>query len=162
VIRSKVRSIAGASIPAVLLLATLACSGGAEYLALQKFFEASRLHDRTALRTISTVSFEPMADGTLTTFRITSLGVEQRQPLGSNPSVLRVAELSLDDPRRSLDVSRAEGELVSKDVRIAADVRLPNGQTARRTVSVVLQRAIVKGDLEVTGRWIVTGFVMHG
>jgi hypothetical protein len=61
-----------------------------------------------------------------------------------------------------LDVSRAEGELVSKDVRLSAEVRLPNGQTARRTVSVVLQRAVVKGDLEVTGRWIVTGFVMHG
>ena len=54
------------------VLATLACSGGAEYLALQKFFEASRLRDRTALRSISTVSFEPMADGTLTTFKITS------------------------------------------------------------------------------------------
>jgi hypothetical protein len=162
VIRRKSRSIAAASFPAVLLLATLACSGGAEYLALQKFFEASRLRDRTALRNISTVSFDPMADGALTTFKITSLGPEQSQPLGSNPSAIRVAELSLSDPRRPLDVSRAEGELVSKDVRISADVRLPNGQTARRTVSVVLQRAVVKGDLEVTGRWIVTGFVMHG
>jgi hypothetical protein len=162
VICGQLRSITVASISAVLLLAMLACSGGAEYLALQKFFEASRLRDRTALRSISTVAFEPMADGALTTFKITSLGPEQRQPLGPSPSVLRVAELSLDDPRRPLDVSRAEGELVSKDVRISADVRLPNGQTARRTVSVVLQRAVVKGDIEVTGRWIVTGFVMYG
>jgi hypothetical protein len=162
VIRGKSKSFAGASFPAILVLATLACSGGAEYLALQKFFEASRLRDRTALRSISTVSFEPMADGTLTTFKITSLGPEQRQPLGSNPSGIRIAELSLSDPRRPLDVSRAEGELVSKDVRLSAEVRLPNGQTERRTVSVVLQRAVVRGDLEVTGRWIVTGFVMHG
>jgi hypothetical protein len=162
VIRGKSKSFTGASFPAMLVLATLACSGGAEYLALQKFFEASRLRDRTALRSISTVSFEPMADGTLTTFKITSLGPEERQPLGSNPSAIRLAELSLSDPRRPLDVSRAEGELVSKDVRLSAEVRLPNGQTARRTVSVVLQRAVVKGDLEVTGRWIVTGFVMHG
>ena len=72
VIRGKSKSFAGASFPAILVLATLACSGGAEYLALQKFFEASRLRDRTALRSISTVSFEPMADGTLTTFKITS------------------------------------------------------------------------------------------
>jgi hypothetical protein len=162
VIRGKSKSFTVASFPAILVLATLACSGGAEYPALQKFFEASRLRDRTALRSISTVSFEPMADGTLTTFKITSLGPEQRQPLGSNPSAIRVVELSLSDPRRPLDVSRAEGELVSKDVRLSAEVRLPNGQTARRTVSVVLQRAVVKGDLEVTGRWIVTGFVMHG
>jgi hypothetical protein len=162
VILGKSWSFAGAALLAVLLLATLACSGGAEYLAVEKFFEASRLRDRTALRSLSTVSFEPMADGTLTTFKITSLGPEQRQPFGSNPSTIRIAELSLNDPRRPLDVSRAEGELVSKDVRISADVRLPNGQTARRTVSIVLQRAVVKGDLEVTGRWIVTGFVMHG
>jgi hypothetical protein len=162
VIRGKSKSFTVASFPAILVLATLACSGGAEYLALQKFFEASRLRDRTALRSISTVSFEPMADGTLTTFKIASLGPEQRQPLASNPSAMRVAELSLSDPRRPLEVSRAECELVSKDVRISADVRLPSGQTARRTVSVVLQRAVVKGDLEVTGRWIVTGFVMHG
>jgi hypothetical protein len=162
VIRRKSKPFACASFSAILVLATLACSGGAEYLALQKFFEASRLRDRTALRSISTVSFEPMADGTLTTFKITSLGPEQGQPLGSNPSAVRIAELSLSDPRRPLDVSRAEGELVSKDVRLSAEVRLPNGQTARRTVSVVLQRAVVKGDLEVTGRWIVTGFVMHG
>ena len=145
-----------------LLLATFACSAGAEYLALQKFFEASRLRDRTALRTISTVAFEPTADGTLTTFRITGLGPEQRQPLGSNPPALRVAELSLDDPRQPVDIGRIEAELVSKDVRISAEVRLPNGETARRTVSVVLQRAIVKGSRELTGRWIVTGFVLHG
>ena len=151
---------------ALASLATLACSGGAERLALERFFEASRLRDRTALRAISTVSFEPLADGTLTTFSITGLGPEQRKPLYDATSEIHIAELSLDNPRQPVDLKtlgRDGSELVSKDVRISAQVRLPTGKTAQKTVSIVLQRATVKGDRQmITGRWIVTGFVTAG
>jgi hypothetical protein len=153
------------AIASVLLLATLGCSGGAEYLTLQQFFEASRLRDRTALGAISTVAFEPLADGTLTTFRVVSLGPEQKKPVDVNSRELRIAQLSLDNPNRPewlKDLEREGAELISKDVRISAQVRLPGGGTGQRTVNLVLQRAVVKGGRTATGRWIVTGFVMHG
>ncbi len=151
------------SLAGVLLLAALACSGGAEYVALQQFFEASRLRDRTALGSLSTVVFEPRADGTLTTFRIVSLGPEQKKPVDASAREFRIAQLSLDNPNRPewrTGLEREGAELISKDVRISAEVRLPNGGTAQRTLNLVLQRAVVKGV--ATGRWIVTGFVMHG
>jgi hypothetical protein len=78
---------------------------------------------------------------------------------------LRIARLSLDNPNRPewLKGLEDEGaELISKDVRISAQVRLPDGGTGQRTVNLVLQRAVVKGARNATGRWIVTGFVMHG
>ena len=78
---------------------------------------------------------------------------------------MRIAQLSLDNPNRPewlKDLEREGAELISKDVRISAQVRLPDGGTGQRTVNLVLQRAVVKGGRTATGRWIVTGFVMHG
>ena len=40
---------------------------------------------------------------------------------------------------------------------IDAPVKLPSGQTAQKTLVVTLQRAELKGERPITGRWIVTG-----
>jgi hypothetical protein len=67
-----------------------------------------------------------------------------------------VAQISVEDPRNPIDLTKYDGELVSKDVTISADVKLPDGQTAKKTLVVTMQRALLKGDKEITGRWIIT------
>jgi hypothetical protein len=57
----------------VVLLTLLVsnCSGAADRSLITQFFAASRLRDLTALSKISTVVFEPAADGIVTSFDIT-------------------------------------------------------------------------------------------
>jgi hypothetical protein len=106
-----------------LTAATLmSCSSAAEQTILNEFFAASRLRDTTALRNFSTVSFEPNLQGIITNFDITAVTRDQLR-----------------------------GELVSKDVSILAQVKLPSGQTAQKNLVITLQRA-----RDVTGRWIIT------
>jgi hypothetical protein len=59
--------------------------------------------------------------------------------------------------RTAVDVSKYDGEMVSKDVTVKAPVRLPSGETADRTYVITMKRAILKGDKEIVGRWIITG-----
>jgi hypothetical protein len=54
-----------------------------------------------------------------------------------------------------IDVTKYEGELVSKNVTINASVNLPAGNTAQKTYIVTMQRAVLKADREITGRWII-------
>lgn len=69
-----------------------------------------------------------------------------------------VVELSVSDSRNPIDVTRYDGELVSKEVTIDAPVKLPSGQTAQKTLICTMQRGVLKGDKgDITGRWIVTG-----
>jgi hypothetical protein len=68
-----------------------------------------------------------------------------------------VAQISVEDPRNPVDLSKYDGELVSKDVTISADVKLPDGQSAKKTLVVRMERALLKGDKDITGRWIITG-----
>lgn len=55
-----------------------------------------------------------------------------------------------------VDVTKYDGELISKGVSISAPVKLPSGQTAQKNLVVTMQRAVLKGDKEITGRWIIT------
>ncbi len=109
-------------------LAVLSCSNVGEQPILNRFFAASRLRDTTALQEFSTVVFEPRSQGIITKFEITAVGPE-----------------------------RHNGDLVTKEVTIAAPVKLPSGQTSQETLVITMQRAILKGDKEITGRWIITG-----
>jgi hypothetical protein len=140
----------------------VACSHGSERTILAEFFGASRLRDRTALRGFATVPFEPHVQGIVTDFAIASVGPDEHQPLSKLASAIGIAELSVDDPRHPIDVRGYDGEMVSREVTIHAPVRLPNGQIAQKTMAIILQRAILKGDREVVGRWIVTGIVTRG
>lgn len=49
------------------------CSGAREHALLDQFFAASRLRDLTALRTVSSVVFEPRERGTVLGFEIRSV-----------------------------------------------------------------------------------------
>ena len=112
-----------------VLLLTAACARhGAEQVLLDQFFNASRLRDRTALQKISTVILEPLEQGAVTTFTITDV----------------------------VDLEGPNGLVQSKQVNVSAPVRLPDGRTAQKTLSVVLER----GDRQTTAPWIVTGFVV--
>ena len=57
----------------LLAIVTLACTGGPERAVLDRFFQASRLRDLTALENVSTVIFEPRQDGTVLSYEITSI-----------------------------------------------------------------------------------------
>jgi hypothetical protein len=118
------------AIPALLLVLVAACvRHGAEQLLLDQFFSASRLRDRTALQKIATVILEPLEHGAVTTFTITDVVV-------------------LEAP---------DGVVQSKQVNVAAPVRLPDGRTVPKTLNLILQR----GDRQAAARWMVTGIVVR-
>jgi hypothetical protein len=148
-------------LPTLCLLLAVACSSGSEQFILGEFFGACRLRDRTALQGIATVPFEPHVQGIITSFTIARVGPEEYRPLSRVASEIGIAELSVDDPRKPIDLRRSSGEMVSKEVTIRAPIQLPDGQIARKTMNIILQRAILKGDREIAGRWIVTGFAVH-
>ena len=111
---------------AVALAACAACAPRAEDLILSGFFSASRLRDRTALQKIATASFDPAAQGIITSFSITSVAS-----------------------------SRAGGR-ETKDVAISAPVKLPSGEIRQEQLVVTLERDESGSIAGVAGRWIVT------
>jgi hypothetical protein len=154
VISDFVGSAFGRTFLVLSLLTATACSEGSEYLLLRDFFGASRLRDRTALASFSTVIFEPREQGIVTTFSISRVGPEHRWPIDVARD-RRVAELSLDDPLQPIDVRTATGEMISKEIVVSAPVRGMDGQSRPTVLAVVIERAVVA---ERRGRWIVTGF----
>lgn len=70
-----------------------------------------------------------------------------------------VAELSLtagngDGP----NIEDMNGNLVSKDVSVAATVRGPDGATSQKNYLVTVQRAVVKGATgDRNGKWVISG-----
>jgi hypothetical protein len=67
-----------------------------------------------------------------------------------------IVELSFSDQRTPPDYKKYDGELVSKDVTVNANVKLPDGQATKKTLLVTMQRAVLKADKEIAGRWIIT------
>jgi hypothetical protein len=59
--------------------------------------------------------------------------------------------------RPGVDITKYDGQLGSKDLTIEAPVKLPDGGIVQRTLIVTIQRAVLKADPEIVGRWIVTG-----
>lgn len=69
---------------------------------------------------------------------------------------MRVANASLYDPSNPINVSAYEGELITKDVTVSADVAL-NGESEERTMVLTLQKVDLQGpDGPIEGRWIIT------
>ena len=115
---------------AVVLLMTLtavACAPAAERTLLTQFFAASRLRDLTALRKVSTVVFEPLSDGIVTSFDISDMTT----------------------------IQGADGLPVSKDVSISAPVRLPDGRTVVKTFVITMARGR-SGPQEPGSGWMIT------
>jgi hypothetical protein len=72
-------------------------------------------------------------------------------------SETQLVDMSINAGRTAIDVTKYDGEMVSKEVTVSAPVRLPSGETAQKTYAITMQRAVLKGDKEITGRWIITG-----
>jgi hypothetical protein len=66
-----------------------------------------------------------------------------------------VVELSVAEPGKTINVTNYDGDLVSKDVTITAPVRMPDGQSVTKTLVITLERAELKGDRPIVGRWII-------
>lgn len=69
-----------------------------------------------------------------------------------------LAELSLSIPNGPLpDLTKADGQMESKDVTIRATIKMPNGSTTEKNLVVTMQRAVIKATpADKTGRWIFT------
>jgi hypothetical protein len=68
-----------------------------------------------------------------------------------------IAEISVFDPRNPVDVTQYDGELVSREVTVAAKVRTPAGEVVDRTMVVTLEQAQLKKDgADLNGRWLIT------
>lgn len=104
------------------------------------------------LSRFSVVAFEPHVHGTVAAFEILDESPPQRRPLQPGEA----AAASLADP--SLDLSAAGGEVVSKEVTLRAEVRLPVEGTADRILTVTLERAVATSPRRIEGQWIVTAF----
>jgi len=111
----------------LMTLTALACARDTERTLLTRFFAASRLRDLTALRTFSTVVFEPASDGIVTSFEISGVTAAQGP----------------------------DGVPVSEDVSIAAPVRLPDGRTVGKTFLVTIERSRPVAQDPGSG-WMVT------
>lgn len=69
----------------------------------------------------------------------------------------RVAELSTFNSLKPIDVTEYDGELISKDVTVAAKVKKPKGDIVDSTLVVTMEKATLKGPAgERDGRWIIT------
>ena len=78
---------------------------------MDQFFSASRLRDKTAAQTVSTVFFDPKDQGLVRDFTIDSVGAEEES-----------------------------GGVASKGVRLSATVESEDGVKAKKTIFVTMQR----------------------
>ena len=150
---------------ALCVCSAAGCSSPQEEAVLSQFFAAARLRDSTALASFATVRFEPRIDGIVTEFEVIHATPEHWKALprrgSSNASDPRVegeiVRLSAAGVRIGIDVANYEGQMGSKEVTIEAPVKRPDGGVVRKTMIVVVQRAVLKAEPEIVGRWIVTG-----
>ena len=120
--------IARALAASLLAAAFTSCAPPGEQPLLSQFFAASRLRDRTALRDIASVSFEPNVQGVVTSFEVTHVA----------------------------PVVDAGGESESKAVSISAPVRLPDGRALRKNFVVTMTRRRTAGGTNRWGGWMIT------
>lgn len=234
--RPRLTSI-GVFAPALCALAvvTSACSSSPEDPLIRQFFRASQLRDNQTLANFAMVTFDSRTEGTVSSFDITNVTEERREPLtikdlakaeeaaraaddefsekkktyqdanldaiervlkaeganrpvGGRDAAVQVAwrkwrddaatsakavseavsklnasrpvvELSMQNVGKPVDVTTVDGQLVSKDVTINAQVRMPNGDTVEKQLVFSVARAElnVPGNAEPQlGRWVIT------
>ncbi len=69
----------------------------------------------------------------------------------------RIAELSTFNALKPIDINEYDGELIAKEVTVAAKVKKPDNTVADRTLVVTMEKANLKGqDGDRDGRWIIT------
>ena len=223
--------------PALFALAVSvsACSSRPEDPLVRQFFRASQLRDNATLANFAVVSFDARTDGTVSTFDITAVTEERREPLilkdlakaeeaaraadnefsrrkkayqdvnleaiervlkaeGANRPVgakdasvqvtwrtwrddaatsakavsearnklnssRPIVELSVQGIDKPIDVTTVDGQLVSKDVTINANVKMPSGDTVQKQLVVSVARAELNlpgTNGPALGRWVIT------
>lgn len=219
------------------LVFVVGCFSANEDPLVRQFFRASQLRDNATLANFAAATFAPDKDGVVTTFSITNVSEERRQPLmlkelaqaeetaraadeefskkmkayqdahldaiervlkaegakrpvgGGDASVQAawrkwrddaatsarsvsearsklsasrpVAELSIQNVQGldAVDLTTVDGQLVSKDVTLDAQVRMPSGDTVQKQLVVTMERTeiTVAGKTEPSGgRWVIT------
>jgi hypothetical protein len=98
---------------ASLALAAASCGHPREQALVDQFFSASRLRDKTAAQTVSTVFFDPKDQGLVRDFTIDSVGAEEQDESGG---------------------------VTTKSVRLSASVESPEGLMSKKTIFVTMQR----------------------
>ena len=149
----------------LIAVGAVACSSLSEEAVLEQFFAAARLRDKTALASVATVAFEPHIDGIVTEFDVTDVTAERWTPF-TRPPVGQagydqgadglIVSLSIDT-RPDVDIRKYDGRIGSKGLTVEARVTLPDGGIVQRTLIVTIQRAVLKANPEIVGRWIITG-----
>jgi hypothetical protein len=222
--------------PALFALAvsTSACSSRPEDPLIRQFFRASQLRDNQTLANFATVTFDPDKDGIVSSFDITNVTEERREPLmlkdlakveeaaraaddefnkkkkayqdanldaiervlkaesakrplagrdaavqtawrkwrddqGTSAKAVSEARSKLNAARpvvelsvqnlAPVDVATVDGQVVSKDVTINAQVRMASGDTVEKQLvfSMVRAELSIPGKAEPqVGRWVIT------
>jgi len=72
-----------------------------------------------------------------------------------------IAELSVNGARSQnpIRIDQFNGQELSKDVTVSADLRLPSGQTQKTNIVVTMKKVTLNGadGKPVEGRWVITG-----
>jgi hypothetical protein len=66
------------------------------------------------------------------------------------------ASLSVYSPLNPVDITKYDGDVVSKDVIVSASVKQPDGRTATRSLVITMVKAELKGGKPITGKWVIT------
>ena len=103
------RSALGAAV--VLTLTAAGCGHPREQALVDQFFSASRLRDKTAAQSVSTVFFDPRDQGLVRDFTIKSVTPEEES-----------------------------GGVASKNVTLSASVESLDGVTSQKTIFVTMQK----------------------
>jgi len=127
-VRQAMARCSAAALAIAVVAISTACAGRMERALLERFFELSRLRDRTALAPIATVVFEPFEDGIVDEFDVVRVAPEERSGSG-------------------------QSEIAAKEVTVEADVRGQDGKTVKKRLIVTMQRP-ANGD---TTAWKITG-----
>jgi hypothetical protein len=105
-------------LPTFLLVIAGCGGGGVEDVLISRFFSASRLGDRTTSANIAMVSFDPDEDGTVSSFDITSVSEEQRQPLQVQNLMEGVSQARADQASHALEMRAYQDENVEAIGRV--------------------------------------------
>ena len=68
-----------------------------------------------------------------------------------------VVDHSAQQPGQKIDVTKYDGDLVTKDVTISASWKSASGESAKKTIVVTMKKAELKGgEKPIDGRWVIT------
>ena len=122
--------------------------------AINRVLEAEREEEAVAGRDVAVQ--EAWTDWRTRTMEFAKMVSGARVELGDEQNA---ASLSLFNPNNPLDLTEYDGELLTKDVSITANVELDGTETERSMV-ITLQKAVVTGSdgVVIEGGWVIAQF----